>query len=131
MKKRSKKRTDCNVVIYQITLNQSGQRYIGQTVPMKRAYRRSVKQRFKKHVSDAMKGRSCTMAEAIRRFGEKSFKWEVLEVVRGTTAANKREKQFIKNLDPSWDLNDCGLRKKGERLDVGTFDLVSACSLVA
>ena len=67
------------------------------------------------------------MAEAIRRFGEKSFKWEVLEVVRGTTTANKREKQFIKNLDPSWDLNDCGLRKKGERLDVGTFDSLRTC----
>jgi hypothetical protein len=55
----------------------------------------------------------------------------LLEVVRGREAAKEREKQFIKNLDPSWDLNDCGLRKKGERLDVGTFDLVSACSLVA
>lgn len=131
MKKRTPYRSNRNVVIYQLTLKQSGQRYIGKTVANKRAFKQSMKDRFKGHVDAALKGRSCTMAEAIRRFGEESFSLELLEVVRGREAAKEREKQFIKNLDPSWDLNDCGLRKKGERLDVGTFDLVNACSLVA
>lgn len=131
MKKRTPYRSNRNVVIYQFTLKQSGQRYIGKTVAIKRAFKQTMKKRFKGHVDAALKGRSCTMAEAIRRFGEESFSLEVLEVVRGREAATQREKQLIKTLDPSWDLNDCGLRKKGERLDVGTFDLVSACSLVA
>ena len=131
MKKRTPYRSNRNVVIYQVTLKQSGQRYIGKTVAIKRAFKKSMKERFKGHVDHATKGRSCTMAEAIRRLGEESFSLELLEVVRGREAATQREKQLIKTLDPRWDLNDCGLRKKGERLDVGTFDLVSACSLVA
>jgi len=125
------KRNDRNVVIYQITLKPTGQRYIGKTVAIKRAFKKSMKARFKGHVEAAIKGRSCTMAEAIRRFGKESFSLEVLEVVRGSSAAKKRETQLIKTLDPEFDLNDCELRKKGKRLDVGTFDLVSACSLVA
>ena len=125
------RRSDRNVVIYQITLKPTGQRYIGKTVAKKRAFRRSMKERFKGHVDAAIKGRDCTMAEAIRRFGEESFVLELLEVVRGASAAKERETALIKTLDPAFDLNDCELRKKGQRLDVGTFDLVSACSLVA
>ena len=125
------KRNDRNVVIYQITLKPTGQRYIGKTVAIKRAFKKSMKARFKRHVDAAIKGRDCTMAEAIRRFGKGSFTLELLEVVRGTIAAKARESELIRSLDPEFDLNDCELRKKGERLDVGTFDLVSACSLVA
>jgi len=125
------KRNDRNVVIYQITLKPTGQRYIGKTVAIKRAFKKSMKARFKGHVEAAIKGRSCTMAEAIRRFGKESFSLEVLEVVRGSSAAKKRETQLIKTLDPEFDLNDCELRKKGKRLDVGTFDLVGVGVLVA
>lgn len=125
------RRSDRNVVIYQITLKPTGQRYIGKTVAKKRAYRRSTKERFSKHVSDAKNGSDLTLHEAIRKFGEKSFMVELLEVVRGNEAATKRENELIKTLDPNWDLNITGLQKKGRRLDVGTFDSVGAGVLVA
>ena len=125
------KRNDRNVVIYQITLKPTGQRYIGKTIAKKRAFKKSMKDRFKAHVDAAIKGRDCTMAEAIRRFGKGSFSLELLEVVGGTIAAKARESELIRSLDPEFDLNDCELRSKGERLDVGTFDSVGAGVLVA
>ena len=58
--------------IYKITNNINGKLYIGQTIY-------PLSYRYTNHLSDARNGRGYAMASAIRKYGEKNFKIELIE----------------------------------------------------
>ena len=96
-----KRRTDRNYVIYKLTCKPTGETYIGLVVATGRAFQKSVKNRFRGHVRDALEyGREATLSDAIREHGVKSFKREVVEVVRGKKSAHAFELGLIKGLQP-------------------------------
>lgn len=90
-----KKRADRNHVIYKITAD-TGDFYIGLTVAQGRAFLGSVKTRFQKHISAAKcDGKDWTFSTFIRNNPNTTFKYEVIEVVRGRKAAHSRERELI------------------------------------
>jgi len=107
-----KRRNDRNHVIYSITCDPTGERYIGITVVMGRAFQKSVKVRWQKHVYHAMvEGRDYALQRAIRKHGEESFSHELLYIVRGKSAAHEIERQLIDAEAP--ELNtECTARKR-------------------
>ena len=58
--------------IYKITNKVNGKLYIGQTIY-------PLSYRYTNHLSDARNGRGYAMASAIRKYGEKNFKIELIE----------------------------------------------------
>lgn len=96
-----KKRCDRNHVIYRMSIGD--QSYIGLTVANGRAYAKAVKLRVQKHISRAIKEeKDWSICEAIR--GADTVEYEVLEVVRGRKPAHQREREYIKQLQPSLNL---------------------------
>ena len=93
-----RKRCDRNHVIYQVLVD--GQSYIGLTVANGRAYAKAVQLRVQKQISRAMvEDKSWPMCEAIRV--AETIEYEVLEVVRGRKPAHQREREYIRELEPS------------------------------
>ena len=82
-----------NGFIYQITCNQTGKRYVGQT------RRKTIEQRWKEHVKHAVQknGRS-KFSAAIRKYGAEAFSWVILEECI-IEQLNDREIHWIKLLD--------------------------------
>ncbi len=107
-----KRRTDRNHIVYGITCEPTGERYIGITVVSGRAFQKSVKVRWQKHVYHAMvEGRDYALQRAIREHGESSFSHELLYIVRGKAAAHEIERQLIDDEAP--ELNtECTARKR-------------------
>lgn len=115
-KTRRKRRSDCNNVIYQITCKATGERYRGFTFARNRAFQKTAKIRWKLHVCQAQEPtRNGKLQQRIREYGDKGFIVEVLEVVRGKQAALTREKELIRELDPSFDMNEQSLRPRKRR----------------
>jgi len=97
-----KKRSDRNHVIYQITNIATGDTYVGLTVAQGQAYLRSVKVRWQKHVSAALKdGKDWSFSKALRAAPDDSWRYQVLEVVRGRKSAHSRERELIGELSPT------------------------------
>ena len=93
-----RKRNDRNYVLYRVTAD--GQEYIGLTVAVGRAFLRSVKVRLQKHMSRAKcENKEWAICEALR--WSESVEYEVLEVVRGRMAAYQREREYIRQYNPS------------------------------
>lgn len=93
-----RKRNDRNYVLYRVTAD--GQEYIGLTVAVGRAFLRSVKVRLQKHMSRAKcENKEWAICEALR--WSESVEYEVLEVVRGRKAAYQREREYIRQYNPS------------------------------
>ena len=113
--KTRKPRSDRSQILYCVTC-ETGQRYFGITVAKKRAYKKSINDRWKWHVNAASNGRDCTLSRWIRRLGPQAFTIEQVEVIRGRKKALVKESQLIKTLDPDFDLNDQGLRSRKHRL---------------
>lgn len=107
-----KRRNDRNHVVYSITCEPTGERYIGITVVSGRAFQKSVKVRWQKHVYHAMvEGRDYALQRAIREHGEEAFSHELLYIVRGKAAAHEIERELIDNEAP--ELNtECTARKR-------------------
>lgn len=96
-----KKRSDRNHVIYQITNTVTNERYIGVTVSVGRAFQKSVKQRWNRHLYKAnVKEADFTFSKNIREYGESTFSLEVVEVIRGKVEAFKREAELINTVKP-------------------------------
>jgi hypothetical protein len=96
-----KKRCDRNHVIYRVNIGEDS--YIGLTVANGRAYLKAVKLRVQKHISRANKeNKEWSICEAIR--AADTIEYEVLEVVRGRKPAHQREREFIKDLEPTLNL---------------------------
>lgn len=97
-----KKRSDRNHIIYRIRCVTTEDRYIGITVAKKRAFKKSAKERLNKHIYRAMiEQASLPLSDLIRQEGPESFLIEILEIVRGKSAAHRREKELIQRRNPS------------------------------
>lgn len=97
-----KKRCDRNHVVYRITCVDTGDEYIGITVALGQAFVRSVKVRFQKHVSRAMReDKEWNLCSALRKYAECAWTYEVVEVIRGRKAAHQRERELIGMYEPS------------------------------
>jgi len=97
-----KKRSDRNHVIYQVTCLDTGDNYIGLTVAQGQAFLRSVKVRWQKHVSRAMKeDKQWSFCNALRTNADAEWRYEVLEVVRGRKPAHQVERQYIAEFEPT------------------------------
>lgn len=97
-----KRRSDRNHVIYQLTNVVNGKTYIGITACVGQARLKAVKIRWQKHVRRAVtEDLNWNLCKEIRHFGEESFTYEVLEVVRGKSEVHARERELIAALKPA------------------------------
>lgn len=100
-----RKRSDRNHLVYKITNKETNEFYIGVTAVAGRAFRRSAKLRFMKHVSRARcEDKNWALYEDMRKYRgveDKVYKWEVVKVVRGKEAVHKFEVQLIDRLSPT------------------------------
>lgn len=97
-----KKRSDRNYVLYQVTCMDTGDSYIGLTVARGRAFVRSVKVRWQKHVSRAFReNKAWAFCDFLRNNADAEFRYEVIEVVRGRKNAYQREREIIADFEPS------------------------------
>lgn len=97
-----KKRSDRNHVIYQVTCVDTGDTYIGLTVANGRAFLKSVKVRWQKHVSRAVREtKDWNFCRALRELVDCEWQYEVIEVVRGRKSAHERERELISEYEPS------------------------------
>lgn len=107
-----KRRSDRLHIIYQVTCESTGERYIGLTVAIGRAFQKSVRVRWQKHVYHAVvEGRSHALQRAIRKHGEESFSHELLFIVRGKAAAHSVERELISQEYPELNV-ECTARKQ-------------------
>ncbi len=96
-----KKRSDRNHIIYKLTNTVTNETYIGVTVVTGRAYLKSLRSRWIRHIYKAKIG----MAEypisiSIRTHGEESFTREIITLVRGKKNAFQTEAQLINEIKP-------------------------------
>lgn len=99
MTKRRKKRSDRNHLIYKIQVKSMV--YIGMTHVENGSPVKSLRRRWLKHVQRAMtENKTWKLCEAIRKYGPDAFTVEIIEVVRGKTAAHDVERQLIRDLKP-------------------------------
>lgn len=97
-------RSDCNYIIYE-AVDEQGMNYIGLTRKAS-TVARSVKERWRKHLSRARNENRDWALYKYLRAGGLDFAWEhrILEIVRGRKAAYAREREIVKAQSPS--LND-------------------------
>ena len=97
-----KKRSDRNHIIYKLTNTVTNETYIGVTVVTGRAYLKSLRSRWIRHIYKAKIG----MAEypisiSIRTYGEESFTREIITLVRGKKNAFQTESELINEIKPT------------------------------
>lgn len=106
-----KRRSDRNHVVYRITCLSTGQRYIGVTAASGRAFQKSVKIRWHRHLYHALvEKREYPLQIAIREHGPSAFNHELICVVRGKQEAHDMEKQLIQAEKPELNV-ECTGRK--------------------
>ena len=94
-----KRRSDCNHLVYSLTVHNL--EYVGVTVVSNRSPSRSMRVRWQKHVRRALtENRDWNLCRAIRKHGPEVFLVQVLEIVRGKTAAHKLERDLIRQRNP-------------------------------
>ena len=90
-----------NHALYIATHTPTGEQYVGLTVVTGRAVQRSIRERWRKHVSraqhEALDWKLCT---AIRTHGPDDFVVTLHSVVRGRKAAHAAERALIAALKP-------------------------------
>lgn len=95
-----KRRSDRNHIIYKIAVK--SKTYIGVTYVENASPIKSLRRRWQKHVRRALtEGRDWKLCVAIRTHGPDAFTVEILEVVRGKTAAHERERELIHQIRPN------------------------------
>ena len=95
-----KKRTDRTHIIYRLSVGSKF--YIGVTAKTESTVLRSVRVRWNKHVyRSRTEDRKWRLYEAIRRYGAEQFEVEVVEVLRGKSIAHQRERELLRELQPS------------------------------
>ena len=95
-----KKRTDRTHIIYKIMSGTDF--YIGVTAKTESTVLKSVKTRVNKHIyRSRSEDKSWFLYEAIRERGCEVFKFSIVEVIRGKTAAHNRERELIRELAPT------------------------------
>lgn len=97
-----KQRADRNHVIYMISCKNTGDFYIGLTVSVGRAFRKSAEVRFMKHRSAAKcDGKDWTFSEFLRANPAADYSVDVLDVIRGRKAAHELERALIAGFEPT------------------------------
>lgn len=102
MKTRRTPRSDCNYIIYE-AVDEQGQNYIGITRKSQSTVARSVKERWRKHLSRARNENRLWDLYVYLKTGGLAHHWEhrVLEIVRGRAEAYARERALVKTLQPT------------------------------
>jgi len=94
-----KKRSDRNHIIYVITNEVTGEKYIGLTGGKTR---KELRVRIQKHIRRALtEGLSWALCRSIREHGVESFTYGILEIIRGKTPAHARERDLIAKYNPA------------------------------
>jgi len=92
-----KKRSDRMHVIYLVTCQPTGEKYVGLTVCAGNTPKKAVAGRWTRHVTRALtQDKDWTLCKAIRDHGPEAFMVEVLEKVRGKAEAHVREREVTK-----------------------------------
>jgi len=98
----SKRRSDRNHIIYKLTNTVTNETYIGVTVVSGRAYLKSLRSRWIRHIYKANIGMAeYPISVSIRAHGEESFTREILQLVRGKKNAFQVEAQLINEYKPA------------------------------
>lgn len=98
-KKPRKKRSDRLHLVYRLQVKSLV--YIGVTHVDKRDVAKSLRRRWLKHVQRAYaENKSWKLCSAIRKYGAEKFRVEVVEVVRGKSAAHEIERVLIRKMKP-------------------------------
>lgn len=114
VKKSRKKRSDRNHLIYTITHGKS--LYIGVTQIEGRSINKSLKRRWQKHVCRAKtENHNWKLYTEMRRYGPEAFVIELLEIVRGKSAAHERERQLIDKHHPNLNTDIRSSKARKER----------------
>jgi hypothetical protein len=97
-----KKRSDRNHIIYKLTNTVTNESYIGVTAVTGRAYLKSLRSRWIRHIYKANVGMAeYPISVSIRTHGEESFTREILQIVRGKKNAFQTESQLINEHKPA------------------------------
>jgi len=108
-----KRRNDRNHVVYSCVCEKTGEEYVGITVALGSAYRKSVASRWQKHVYHAfVEGRSFPLQKAIRKHGAEAFSHELIAVVRGKSAAHALERELLADRKPALNVELMSGRKR-------------------
>lgn len=96
---RRKRRTDRKHIIYSISIGK--QEYIGITYVQDGKVAKSLDRRWRKHVNRAFnENKDWKLCKAIRRYGPERFNVEVVQVIRGKSAAHEIERELIRSRKP-------------------------------
>jgi len=94
-----KKRSDRRHIVYSITNTVTGDFYIGITQGFRQ---KDLKVRIQKHIRRALtENKDWALCKSIRRFGAENFYPQILDVVRGKTAAHNFERKLIADYSPT------------------------------
>lgn len=75
--------------IYKITNTTNGKIYIGQTV------QKNPKLRWYSHLADARRGKKSYLLDSIRKYGESSFVWEIIDTACSVEELNIKEQCWV------------------------------------
>jgi hypothetical protein len=105
MARQRKIRSDCNYIIYEAR-DELGNNYIGLTRKTESTVGRSIKERWRRHLSRARNENRLWALYVYLKTGGLDLAWEhrVLEIVRGRREAYARERLIVKAVKPT--LND-------------------------
>lgn len=105
MARTRKIRSDCNYIIYE-AVSERGENYIGVTRKTETTVSRSIKERWRRHLSRARNENRLWALYVYLKTGGLDLTWQhrVIEVVRGRAEAYARERLIVKALQPT--LND-------------------------
>jgi hypothetical protein len=105
MARTRKIRSDCNYIIYE-AVSELGDSYIGVTRKSETTVNKSVKERWRRHLSRARNENRLWALYVYLKTGGMELTWQhrVLEVIRGRRAAYRREREIVKAVQPT--LND-------------------------
>lgn len=99
IERKRKTRSDRNHVIYSLTIGK--REYIGVTVVNNRSPSKSLNRRWQKHVQRAYaEVKGWKLCEAIRKHGPEKFTVEIVQIVRGKSAAHEIERELIRIRKP-------------------------------
>lgn len=97
-----KKRSDRNHIIYKLTNTVTNETYIGVTVVSGRAYLKSLRSRWIRHIYKAKIGMTeYPISISIRTHGEESFTREIITLVKGKKSAFQVESELINEIKPA------------------------------
>jgi group I intron endonuclease len=75
--------------IYKITNTENGKVYIGQTV------QKNPKMRWYAHLADARRGKKSYLLDSIRKYGQSSFLWEIIDTANSIDDLNTKEDYWL------------------------------------